>query len=479
MRESGSIAEMWRGKQHGAGYLEEGLRSDAFSVWQSNQSASSLLDGFKLVDEKSSFRASPQADRLGHIRASGGASSGSEKSSISDGASPAERAEFMRNSSNRLSSDISQIWDRRNNVLAIGDQHPTLGIKQFTIEHMNDFRKAGATSIGMEFLPLRSQPELDRYTQLRRDPLTKPEELAAAERSVAGLFHQAQDSPTAPEELRKHVEIPLRRTMDILNAAIDAGLSPTALEPNISRPFAENGGYSLMHEGMESFKTESQSAFDAYTNPITSPESRYRAKNILDDDLPKDWSSQMRREFFATLDEGRQAGLDFSGMKIPRMPESQDKLWNDRLHDLRNKTWARTTSELLSNHPDERMVLFAGAQHFQYEQRQGPSIQSVNERLQASGIGTTVLQFAGGDFAKPEHFNGELSALSEFYAKEHGLARRADGNYPPLPDSQQSAALRYTTPAQSAGVAHQMFAMRVLQEGPREADYVVHLPQGE
>lgn len=132
-------------------------------------------------------------------------------------------------------------------------------------------------------------------------------------------------------------------------------------------------------------------------------------------------------------------------------------------------------AKFLTDNPNSRMLLFAGSQHFRYERLGGPDIASANEQIKYKGFDTTVLQFTGGDFAQPDHFNGELNALSEFYAKENGLEKNPDGNYPEPPDNYRSAALRYTRVAQEAGVADQQFAFRIKPSGPREADYIIHL----
>ncbi len=431
-------------------YLEEGVRLNLFDAKSENSKGCEFLKGFEIT----------------HSTPGG--------SAISDSATPKERTEYLTNPENRLSGDVRSLWDGNNRVLAIGDQHQTLGIKQHTIDNMRAYREAGAEAIGMEFLPLRSQPDLDRYAQLRRDSSTPPEELARARQTIDNLFHTALESPGDKPEDRERYEPALARTTGIVDAAIDAGIRPIAIEPNVSRPFADDAGYTFMHAGMRNLSAASQSAFETYVNPASSKEQLGTARQALEQDLQK-WPESTN--FFKALDEARAAGLDFSGMKVPRGAEEQDSLWNERLHDVRNRTWAEQSAKFLSANPDARMLLFAGAQHFQYEQRESPSILSANERLKDLGMGTTVLQFAGGDFAQPQHFNGELDALSGFYAQQHGLARGQDGKYPSPPDSAQTAALRYTVPAQEAGVSRQEFAIRLAPQGPREADYVIHLPQ--
>jgi hypothetical protein len=430
---------------------------------------------FECAARSGMFRSkTSETDNMGFLRGFEITTASPCSKAISDAATPGERRDFIADPNNRLSPDVRSLWNSSDRVLAIGDQHLTLDIKQHTIRNMQAYAEAGARAIGMEFFPQRSQPDLDRYTQLRCDSTTAPEDLVSARQTVENLIRQAQESPDDTPEMKERAEPAINRLMSIVDAAIDSGIHPVGIEPNISRPFATDAGYSLLHEGMQNLPAGSQSAFETYTSPVSSREERSAARKTMEQDL-QNWTQS--RNFFGALDEARAAGFDFSGMKVPAGAEEQDSLWNSRLHDLRNRTWAEQTAKYLNDNPGARMLLFAGAQHFQYGHRDGRSMSSTNERLKELGIGTTVLQFAGGDFAQPQHFNAELASISEFWAKQNNIAPGTDGKYPPAPDWMQTAALRYTVPAQLAGVSRKEFAIRIAPEGPREADYVIHLPQ--
>jgi hypothetical protein len=386
---------------------------------------------------------------------------------ISDNATEDQRTDFMADRHNRLAFNLDTIWSKDNRVLAIGDQHLTSGIKQHTIANMEAYAKAGATAIGLESLPKGSQPLVDAYEKLRRENPAAAKD-SNERKAVEQLFRDHQAGPEDQES--EQGEKAIAENMALLDAAIDAGLHPIAIEPNISNAFASNRGFELMHRGMEKLPESkvTQEAFETYTNPRSSDEQRADARQTLQNDL-KDWSDSDK--FFDAMDEARNAGFDFSGIKIPPGPEGEDKQWHERLHDLRNRTWTEQTADYLHNNPEARMLLFAGSQHFQYGQRDAMQIPSANERLQEKGIGTTVLQFAGGEFGDQKTFDSEMTNAIDHY---RNLNKSSGAT---VPETALSAALRYTRPAQSANVSDQEFTLRIARDNQREADYIVHLPQ--
>jgi hypothetical protein len=80
----------------------------------------------------------------------------------------------------------------------------------------------------------------------------------------------------------------------------------------------------------------------------------------------------------------------------------------------------------------------------------------------------------------PEVFDSEMNNIAQVRARHAGGVPDSTGqipNAPPPPDSAMSAALRYTRPAQEAGVADRQFALRLQPTSEREGDYIIHLKQ--
>jgi hypothetical protein len=395
-------------------------------------------------------------------------SENSIRAGISDSATNSEQSNYISNPANRSDPAISKLFkDDDSKVIAIGDQHKTLDIKQNTIDNMKEYAKVGVKAIGLELLPKNVQPILDRYAKIKNDSTVSTEDKKAARDAVEHQFLLSQENSKKPEEGRAEGRPALDKLTGIVDAAIDAGIHPLAIEPNISRPFASDGGYDLMQKGMQNLSPNSQEAFQNYTNSDTSDKKRDWAENTMRADLIKQhMDTEEIDDFFKTVGEARNADMDFTGMKIGQ--DFSVKTWVQRLHDVRNRTWAAEVSndfkemKDLKDDPKARVLLFAGAPHFQYEERSGTKVTSANERLKELGIKSTVLQFAGGDYASK--IKDEREGLATVYGS-------------PLPDSEQTDAIRYTEAAEAANVAGENFALRINPSGPREADWVIHLKE--
>jgi hypothetical protein len=392
----------------------------------------------------------------------------SQTPSISDSATAQQRKEFLADPANRLNDNVGGLWRNQDRVLGIGDAHFTQDIKSHTVDNMAAYSAAGACAIGMEFLPQGSQPALDRYAQLKGNGSASAQDFADARQKVESYIKEwSKNWDGAPEDKAKAQTDGL---MSIVDSAIDHGIRPVGLEPNIS---PKQGDTVL--QGMQHLPTDAQSAFDTYTSPNSSPESRQAAGRQLAEALRG--LSLEPGKFLDAADDARKAGFDFAGMKLPGdKPLASDKLgmqFEARWQDLRNRTWAEQTKKELDEDSSARMLIFSGAGHIQYGAKQGPPVPSVNERLSEKGIGTTVLQFAGGDFA------GEVPAAQDgtakMYAEQKNIAPGPDDKYPAAPDSAQMIGVRYTLSAQAVGVADKQFAVKIEPERRREADYVVHL----
>lgn len=444
-------------------YLEDGLKSGVFDASPGTCKELEFLKGFEIISAPA--QNSPGGE-------------------LPDNADACQRRDFLANPQNRQSVEIKSLWDKNNRVLAIGDQHLTTDIKQFTAENMRAFKEAGADAIGLELFRKEDQHVLDTYRNTRLDANSTEEERRSARAAVESLLRQSQEGPVldpnvSPDDLtkmRQAAQPAVDATMQMIDSAIDAGIKPIAIEPNIANPFASTGGYDLMQNGMRKLPADAQNAFQAFTSPNSTPQERADARKELERQMP---GYERSADFLNTVDKARSEGFDFSGLKVNDESPASQKAWNARLHDFRNKTWSDETAKFLNENPNSRMLLFAGTQHFRFERMGGPDISSANERVKEKGFGTTVLQFTGGDFAQSKHFDGEMTALSEFYARENGLPPNPDGSYPAPPDNYRSTALRYTRVAQEARVAEQQFAFRIKPTGPREADYIVHLKQND
>jgi hypothetical protein len=227
-----------------------------------------------------------------------------------------------------------------------------------------------------------------------------------------------------------------------------------------------------MEGGIKALPKNAQDAFETFTSQDSTPKERADARKELEQKLPGD---DRTAEFLNTVETARDEGFNFSGVKVNEQTAADVKQWNAKLHDLRNRTWADGTAKFLNENPNSRMLIFAGTQHFRYEKLGGAIQESANEQVSKKDFGTTVLQFTGGDFGKRHIFDDGLKNLSEFYTLENG--KNENGSDKEAPDGFRSAALRYTRVAQEAKVADKNFAFRIKPNGPREADYVIHLKQ--
>lgn len=394
---------------------------------------------------------------------------------LPDNATADERRAFMANADNRLPADIKSMWDKNKRVLAIGDQHLTTDIKQYSIDNMKAFRCAGATEIGMELFQTKDQGVLDRYRDIRLDP-GRAHELNDARAAVEALLRQSQESryvkPSGeqgePPQPGLDPDAAVGKTMEIIDAAIDNGIRPLAIEPSIPNAFGEKDGYDLLQEGMQNLPVDARGNFDNFTNPRATEQERAAARAQLEKHLA---GYERASQFLDMLGTARDARFDFTGLKLSDKSGAGDRDFTNAIHNFRNLYWADTAGRHLHENPSSRLIMFAGTQHFNYNMREALGTPSANERLAERGFSTTVLQFAGGDFAKNHVFDFEMNNVRQARARQ-GAAPDATP-----PDAAMSAALRYTRPAQDAGVADREFALRLKSTSQREGDYVVHLRQ--
>ncbi len=427
-------------------YLDEGLRSGVFDSARNNSNCE-FLNGFEISFEPPQTRELPE------------------------NATERQRRDFIANEENRLHVDIQSMWDRNNRVLVIGDQHTSVDIKQFAADNMRAFREAGATAIGIELFQTRDQHVLDQYREIRLDP-SRAAELPEARRAVEALLRQSQEPRNLTEEQSNQLaddagaRDSLNATMRIIDAAIDNGIRPMAIEPPISNAFGQNEGYELIAEGMRTLPREARESFDTFTNPNASEQERAAARAQLAGYLGNYGRTD---DFLDTIAAARDAHFDFSGLRLNDTSPEGYRNHVDALHDFRNRYWAESVGRHLRENPDARMVVFAGSQHFNYNQRERLGARAANERLADSGIGSTVLQFAGAEYGRDDAHNAEMREVQNLRAQR--------GETGDVPDAAMSAAIRYTRPARDAGVADREFALRLQRTREREADFVIHLRQ--
>jgi len=399
---------------------------------------------------------------------------------IADAATSLDRADWLRNPANLDPISLKTIWHSDSRVLAIGDDHPSMGIKQWTEGSLKDLAAQGATAFAMEFLPRSSQGLLDHYASLRRNGST--EEAAKARMLILDQIVSQQRGPNeTPDE---KMEKPLQFQMKLVDAAIDAGMRPLAIEPHISGMWVDDAGFDFMHKGMEKLPGIAQSAFDRFTSVDSSEVQRDQARKELEQHLRQDKAfAATASKWLDEIDNARREGLDFSGMKLPATSsEFPDKLWDDKTQDLRNRTWAAAANDYLKSEPNSRLVMFSGAGHFKYGENQVPlgKISSANEYLFAAGHKTTVLQFAGADYAKAENYETDKQNMNAAYWRtqpESGVVPNQDGKWPDAPDAAFFYQKRWTDAANDAGVDQKSFAVKIANTGARQADWVIHLKQ--
>lgn len=150
--------------------------------------------------------------------------------------------------------------------------------------------------------------------------------------------------------------------MKMIDAAIETGIRPIAIEPEVGKAFSATGGYELIKSGIEKLKSEqAQNAFADYTKEDGSPDSHERARMMLAE-------NGLTPEWFQTVDQALQGGMKFDGLaSLAQNNRAEfEAQFNDRLHDMRNATWANVVERTLGDDPNSRMLLFAGREHFQY-----------------------------------------------------------------------------------------------------------------
>jgi hypothetical protein len=195
---------------------------------------------------------------------------------ISDFAGPEKRSEWVAKPENRHPTDMSSIWGRGSRVLAIGDQHPTMSIKTWTRENMESLAKdSGASAFAMEFLPESVQSQLDEYASLRRNG---PSE--ARDNVRRQLLETILSQQRSPEAKNDEMDKPLSYQMDLVDAAIDAGMRPLAIEPDVQGMWAAGSGFDLMQKGIAKLPASAQQAFDDFNSENSTPEKHNAAQAI-------------------------------------------------------------------------------------------------------------------------------------------------------------------------------------------------------
>lgn len=398
----------------------------------------------------------------------------------SDAASLNERAEWIKNPENQKPVDLKTIWSPDSRVLSIGDHHPSMSTKKWTEENMKQMAEQGATAFAMEFLPKSSQQLLDDYAKLRREGPSED-----CDKMREKLLNQIISQQRGPEEApNEKMEPPLKYQMNLVDAAIDAGMRPLAMEPNISGMWTGNAGFEFMHKGMEKLPATSQAAFDRFASPDTSDRQREEARQELESLLKDDPSfSGNASRWLDEVANARKEGLDFSSMKVPApTADAPDNLWDARTQDMRNRTWAAAASEYLNSNPNAKLVMFSGGGHFKYGDNKVPlgEITSANEYLGVAGHKSTVLQFAGGDYAKKDNYEADRQNMNSVYWQSHlesGVVANKDGSWPDVPEESTFYEKRWTDAAHNAGVDQKDFAIQIARTSSRQADWVIHLKQ--
>lgn len=394
---------------------------------------------------------------------------------ISDSASPAQREKFLTDPENRHQPDIGSIWGKDSRFLAIGDQHLPMCMKEWTARNMGAFAQGvdkdhSTRAFAMEFLPKGAQGQLDEYAALlRKGP---SDDLDIARRKLLDtIILQQRELDDKPN---KRMEQPLVYQMDMLDAAIKAGMRPLSVEPDIKGMWAgPKSGFDLMHEGIKELPEGKgmQELFEQFTSSQAGSEKQAAARAELGKELGKNWGVEKANKWLSAMETARDAGMDFSKMKV----HSENNGFYDEAQKMRNKSWAEVASAYLSSNPENRLVMFGGAAHFKYGENEGPlgKIPSVNELLDR-GFKPTVLHFAGGDYARgdiyyedQDNFNSEFKALQE----------RTGGDLQEAPESAKFVTRRWTDSALNAGVSDRLFAVPVAQGGAHQADWVIHFPQ--
>jgi hypothetical protein len=240
---------------------------------------------------------------------------------------------------------------------------------------------------------------------------------------------------------------------DMIDATTRTGLRPVGIEPPVEHFFQENEGVSHFHHGLERLSRFDQDAFNKYFDPHADAAKLAANKQALLNALKHSgWSPDATAKFGRILDQMKEADppLDLAGLKLPRSAH-RDKKYDDKLDQWRNENWMNVIQKQVDD--GKQVAVFAGGAHFGYD----TTDENISKLLDNSGIKSITLMKTGGDLAKIKH---------EREAESKALGFK----FQPLPPEVHALA------GQDAGVGDKLFAYKFAPGHPREADYVVHLP---
>ncbi len=404
--------------------------------------------------------------------------SGSAPETLSDSASPEKRRDWLQNSAHRQDINLKEIWSPDSKVLAIGDMHEMLSIKKWTADHFKEL--AGevhkATAFAMEFLPKDSQKMLDDYAQIRRSG--PADQIPAAREKIAEMIASHQRGPNEKTDPGK--EEALQSQISMVDAAIDAGLKPLGIEPNVPGMWVEGTGFDLMSSGISKLPQDAQASFDGFTKPGKTQGEYDESRQVLMNALQGSMSPEESSRWMSLVESARDGGMNFAGLKVGSSDMANENLIGEHQQDWRNRIWASAVAEHLDG--GGRVVMFAGAAHFKHGKLDTPlgNLNSVNENFSKLGHSSTVVQFAGGDYVSSGSQASDRRNLYSQYWETHkqfGVKQSETGECPEIPDRAKFDSMRWTDAAKSAGIQGRDFAVKVTPRGARQTDWLIHLKQ--
>jgi len=160
------------------------------------------------------------------------------------------------------------------------------------------------------------------------------------------------------------------------------------------------------------------------------------------------WNDKNPEAYLAVVDAAKEYGI-----KVLCLDESKEFIQNNDLYKitgLRNARWAEVMHNALkADKPSAKGIVYGGALHSRYPAPH-ETLVPVNIHLNNRGQKCFVIEYGGGIIRDPEP--------SKWL---------------------RDVAILVSSAAQKIGIADQRFGIRLNSEIPRNADYVIHLPQRE
>ena len=329
-------------------------------------------------------------------------------------------------------------------ILLIGDTHPSFATKRDYIDSLPELKQAGIQAVDFELLPVNMQGQVDGFARLLRDPTASRDAIAQEHNKMVDQFLGVWSDPKDGRRMAEQLT-------DMVEQTIKAGLKVVCIEPTSEHPLQTNDGSDHFLHGLERLSKSDQTDFDKVWNSHAVPkevaESKQRLLSSLRD---SGWSEPDVRKFGGILDQIKSGypPLNLAGLTL-RRPEQNDHSYQDEQFETKYQAWREQSWLQIIKHQvssGEKVAVFGGGRHFGYG-----TTETISGKLAESGIKSVAVMKTGGDIS----------------------------DIPPDPRAPRQPEQQHTQSATEAHLGTSRFAYRLDSRHPREADYVIHIPNEE